>query len=61
MGRYIIKAIQTNYMEIEVEAESFEQAERIYDDAIYIEDDYIRRGSDWQLDDIVDETGESYF
>lgn len=61
MGRYIIKAIQTNYMEIEVEADSFEQAQRIYDDCVYIEDDYTRFDSDWELYDIVDETGESYF
>jgi hypothetical protein len=61
MGKYIIKAIQTNFMELEVEADSFDQALRIYENEVYIEDDYDRVSGSWELEDIVDEIGDSLY
>lgn len=52
MAKYIITAKQTNYMEIEVEADSLQEAEDIYNDTGddgLIEHDFTRVTSEWLL------------
>lgn len=57
MAKFIITAKQINYMQIEVEAEDFEEAQDIYHDVCYIEDDFTRVSSEWNLWSIEDENG----
>ena len=56
MAKFVILAQQVNVMRIEVEADSFEEAEEIYDETI--EYDFERVTSEWSLVSIVDENGE---
>lgn len=51
MATFIVKAIQTNYMEIEIEAVDEDEALEIYEQDT-IEDDFIRTSSVWKLDNI---------
>lgn len=56
MAKFVILAQQVNVMRIEVEADSFEEAQEIYDETI--EYDFERVTSEWSLVSIVDENGE---
>ena len=58
MAKYVITAEQVNIMRIIVEADSFEEAQDVYYDGDFIEHDFERVGSEWDLLSIVDENGE---
>lgn len=53
MSKFIIRAIQTNYMEIEVEANSEDEALEIYTND-GIEDDFTRTDSVWDFASITE-------
>jgi len=64
MPKFTIVAKQINYMQIEVEAEDFEDAQDIYyDTEDFIETDFTRVSSEWNLWSITDENGveEEYY
>ncbi len=59
MGKYVISAIKTIYMQTEVEAKSFEDAKYIYYNYLK-DDDFEQQSPDYELVEIMDEVGERY-
>lgn len=54
MAKFTIEAKRTIYASVVVEADSLEEAERLYDYEL-TEDDYEIDNSDWQLIQIIEE------
>jgi hypothetical protein len=54
MPKFIIEAKRTLYVSTVVEAESYEEAEKMYDNDL-IAEDYDLDNSDWTLESITEE------
>jgi transposase len=54
MTIFIIKATQTNFMQIEIEAETEDEALEIYASEENIEDDFTRISGEWDFTSITE-------